>query len=61
MSSSARVRISFFVPVAVALAVFAAIVLPGADLSGERFAVACAAFLVIAPGGAWVLARALGR
>jgi hypothetical protein len=58
MSSAARVQISFFVPVAFALAVFAAIVLPG-DLSGERFAVACAAFLVIAPGGAWILSRML--
>jgi hypothetical protein len=60
MNNTTRINVSFFVPVAIALAVFAAIVLPG-NLSGERFVVACAAFLVIAPGGAWILAKILGR
>jgi hypothetical protein len=58
MNSSTRTNLSFFVPVAVALVVFAIIVLPG-DLGAERFAAACVAFLVIAPGGAWVLSRML--
>jgi len=58
MNSSTRMNLSFFVPVAVALAVFAAIVLPG-DLGAERFAAASAAFLIIAPGGAWILSRML--
>lgn len=58
MDASARTNVSFFVPVVVALGVFAAIVLPG-ELGGVRFAVASAAFLIIAPGGAWVLRRLL--
>lgn len=59
MTNATRTNLSFFVPVALALAVFAVIVLPGDDLGAERFAAACAAFLVIAPGGAWVLSRVL--
>ena len=35
------------------------IVLPGDGLSFARFSVAVAAFLVVAPGGAWLLARLL--
>lgn len=60
MDSSTRMNVSFFVPVVVALGVFAAIVLPG-ELDWARFAVACAAFLAIAPGGAWVLGRRLEK
>ncbi|MFE9372234.1 hypothetical protein ACFYM2_21040 [Streptomyces sp. NPDC006711] len=56
MDSSASTNVSFFVPLVIALSVFAAIVLPG-ELDGARFAVAAAAFLVIAPGGAWFLGR----
>ncbi|MEU0847751.1 hypothetical protein ABZ387_07250 [Streptomyces flaveolus] len=58
MNSSTRTNLSFFVPVVVALAAFAAIVLPG-DLGAARFAAACAVFLIVAPGGAWVLSRTL--
>ncbi|MFJ6559933.1 hypothetical protein ACIQMV_08630 [Streptomyces sp. NPDC091412] len=63
MESSARTNISFFVPVAVGLGVFAAIALTGngGDLSWERFGVACLAFLAIAPVGAWELRRLLEK
>jgi asparagine N-glycosylation enzyme membrane subunit Stt3 len=60
MDSSTRTNISFFVPVVLALGVFAAIVLPG-EMDGLRFAFASAAFLVIAPGGAWMLGRLLQK
>ncbi|GHB55318.1 hypothetical protein GCM10010331_48930 [Streptomyces xanthochromogenes] len=58
MNSSSRTNIAFFVPLLVALGVFAAIVLPG-ELDGARFAVAAVALLAIAPGGAWLLSRLL--
>jgi asparagine N-glycosylation enzyme membrane subunit Stt3 len=58
--SSARTNVSFFVPVVLALGVFAAIVLPG-ELDGMRFAAAAATFLVIAPGGGWILSRLLEK
>lgn len=60
MNDSTRTNVSFFVPVAVALAVFAAIVLPG-EMGGARFATASVAFLIIAPGGAWALRRLLEK
>lgn len=60
MDNLTRTNISFFVPVVVALGVFAAIVLPG-EMDGTRFAIAAAAFLVIAPGGAWMLTRLLEK
>lgn len=60
MDSSTRTNVSFLVPVAVALAVFAAIVLPG-ELGGARFTIASLAFLIIAPGGAWALRRLLEK
>ncbi|WP_109000753.1 hypothetical protein [Streptomyces rishiriensis] len=60
MDSSTRANVSLFVPVIVGLGVFAAIVLPG-EMDGVRFAIAAAAFLVIAPGGAWMLTRLLEK
>jgi hypothetical protein len=54
---SSRANAAFIIPLVVALAVFAAIVLPGDSLSLARFGVAALAFMVIAPGGAWVLMR----
>jgi hypothetical protein len=58
---SSRANVAFIVPVLVGLAVFAAIVLPGDGLSFARFGLAAAAFLAIAPGGAWALTRALEK
>ena len=54
---SSRANAALVVAVTLGLAVFAAIVLPGDGLSGIRFAVAAAAFLVVAPGSAWLLSR----
>jgi hypothetical protein len=58
---SSRANVVFLASVLVGLTVFAAIVLPGDGLSGERFAVATAAFLTVAPGGAWILTRILAK
>lgn len=52
-----RANVVFVASVLLGIAVFAAIVLPGNGLSGGRFAVAAAAFLVIATGSAWLLDR----
>ncbi len=57
---STRANVSFFVPVVVAIGVVAAIALPG-ELGWARFAAASVAFLVIAPGGAWMLGRLLEK
>lgn len=54
---TARPHVVFVVSVLLGLAVFATIILPGDGLSGGRFAVAAAAFLVVAPVSAWVLGR----
>lgn len=56
---SSRASVAFIVPVAIGLAVFAAIVLPGDGLSFARFGMAAAAFLTVAPGGAWIINRQL--
>jgi hypothetical protein len=55
----ARANVAFIVPILLGLAVFAAIVLPGDGLSFVRFGLATAAFLTVAPGGAWLLTRFL--
>jgi hypothetical protein len=59
--SASRANVAFIVPVAAGLAMFAAIVLPSDGLSGERFIAAAAAFIAIAPGGAWILTRILAK
>jgi hypothetical protein len=58
---SSRATVAFIAPILLGLAVFAAIVLPGDGLGFARFALAAAAFLTIAPGGAWALTRALEK
>lgn len=54
---SSRPNVAFIAPIVVGLAAFAAIVLPGNSLSLARFGLAALAFMVIAPGGAWILMR----
>lgn len=56
---SFRANVVFAASVLLGLVVFSAIVLPGDGLSGERFAVAAVAFLIIAPGSAWLVGRRL--